>query len=47
MTPVPSSRRASSLANSTLDSLDTAYSRMPVELWVGRFIASQSMFFAL
>ena len=40
--PRPPARRASSAENSTLHSLDTAYSGMPVILAVGRRTAPKS-----
>ena len=43
VTPVPATRRASSWVNSTLPSLETAYSRIPVRPRAGRRSASKSM----
>ena len=43
VTPVPATRRASSCVNSTLPSLETAYSRIPVRPRAGRRSASKSM----
>ena len=43
VTPVSATRRASSAENSTLASLETAYSRIPVRPRAGRRSASKSM----
>ena len=43
VTPVPATRRASSCVNSTLHSLETAYSGSPVRPRVRRRSASKSM----